>query len=152
MGATASFAATVRAYGNNTGIVVPPEVLEQLGAGRRPAVLVELGGQAFRTTLGAMGGTTLISVSAALRRQTGLGGGDAVQVTLTVADTPREVVVPDDLARALDADPQVRAFFDGLSNSLQRFHVDTVEGARTEQTRQRRVDRAVALFREGRKR
>lgn len=152
MGGTASFAATVRAYGNNTGIVVPPEVLEQLGAGARPAVHVDLGGHTFRTTLGVMGGTTLLSVSAALRRQTGLAGGDAVHVTLTVADTPREVVVPDDLARALDAEPQVRAFFDALSNSLQRFHVDSVEGAKTEATRQRRVDKAVSLFLEGRKR
>jgi len=152
MGATASFATTVQAFGSNCGIVVPPEALEQLGAGARPAVHVDLGGHAFRTTLGVMGGKTLLSVNAALRRQTGLAGGDAVQVTLTVADTPREVVVPDDLAAALDAEPQVRAFFDGLSNSLQRFHVDAVEGAKTEATRQRRVEKAVALFREGKKR
>ena len=152
MGATASFATTVQAYGNNTGIVVPPEVLEQLGAGQRPAVQVDLSGHVFRTTLGVMGGKTLISVSAARRTQTGLTGGDAVQVTLTVDETPREVVVPDDLAAALDAEPPVRAFFDALSNSLQRFHVDTVEGAKTEATRQRRVEKAVALFREGKKR
>jgi len=73
-------------------------------------------------------------------------------VVLTVADTPREVPVPDDLAAALAAEPQAGAFFAGLSNSLQRYHVDAVTGAKAPETRRRRIDRAVALFREGKQR
>ncbi len=60
--------------------------------------------------------------------------------------------VPGDLAAALAEDPQAAAFFSTLSNSLQRYHVDTVTRARTAETRQRRIARAVALFREGKKR
>ncbi|RBY88255.1 hypothetical protein DQ244_16685 [Blastococcus sp. TBT05-19] len=140
------------AVGNNTGIEVPEEVLEQLGAGKRPAVLVDLDGYEYRTTAGVMGGRSMLSVSAAVRKATGLAGGDPVRVTLTVADTPREVDVPDDLAAALAADEQAGTFFAGLSNSLQRFHVDSVTGAKTPETRQRRIDKALTLFREGRKR
>ena len=99
-----------------------------------------------------MGGRYLVSVSAAVRQATGLTGGDPVRVTLTLADAPREVEVPADLAAALAADEQAGAFFATLSNSLQRYHVDTVNGARTTETRQRRIDKAVALFRAGRKR
>ncbi len=147
-----TFETTVAATGNNTGIEVPAELVEELGARRRPPVVVDLDGHAYRSTVAVLGGRYLVSVSAAVRRATGLAGGDPVRVTLTVADTPREVDVPADLAAALAADEQAGAFFATLSNSLQRHHVDTVNGARTAETRQRRIDRAVSLFRAGVKR
>ena len=150
--ASATFETTVTATGNNTGIVVPEEVIEQLGAGKRPAVLVNLNGYEYRTTAGVMGGRHMVSVSAAVRKATGLGGGDPVRITLTVADTPREVTVPDDFAAALAADEQAAAFFAGLSNSMQRYHVDNIAAAKSADTRQRRVDKAIALFREGKQR
>ena len=150
--ASATFETTVTATGNNTGIVVPEEVIEQLAAGKRPAVLVNLNGYEYRTTAGVMGGRHMVSVSAAVRKATGLGGGDPVRVTLTVADTPREVTVPDDFATALAADEQAAAFFAGLSNSMQRYHVDNIAAAKSADTRQRRVDKAIALFREGKQR
>jgi Bacteriocin-protection, YdeI or OmpD-Associated/Domain of unknown function (DUF1905) len=150
--AAVTFETTLSTTGNNTGIEVPDEVIDQLGAGRRPPVAVDLNGHQYRSTVAVMGGRHLVSVSAAVRAATGLSGGDPIRVTLTVADTPREVDVPDDLAAALAADPLARAFFDGLSNSLQRYHVDQVAGAKTAETRQRRIDKAVALFLEGRKR
>jgi uncharacterized protein YdeI (YjbR/CyaY-like superfamily) len=46
----------------------------------------------------------------------------------------------------------VRPFFDGLSNSLQRYHVDQITGAKAAETRLRRIDKAVSLFEEGKKR
>ncbi|MGY1772815.1 YdeI/OmpD-associated family protein [Blastococcus sp. SYSU D00813] len=147
-----TFQTTVTAVGNNTGIEVPAELITELGAGKRPPVLVDLDGYEYRTTVGVMGGRAMVSVSAAVRKATGLAGGDPVTVTLTVADTPREVVVPEDLAAALAADETAGAFFAGLSNSLQRYHCDNVTGAKTPETRQRRVEKAVALFREGRQR
>jgi hypothetical protein len=149
---SATFETTVTAIGNNTGIEVPEEVLEQLGAGKRPPVLVDLGGYEYRTTAGVMGGRSMLSVSAAVRKATGLAGGDPVRVTLTVADTPREVGMPDDLAAALAADEQAGTFFAGLSNSLQRYHVEQVTAAKTPETRSRRIEKALALFREGKKR
>jgi hypothetical protein len=149
---TVTFETTLSARGNNTGIEVPPEVIDQLGAGKRPPVLVDLNGYAYRSTVAVMGGRFLIGVSAAIRAATGLSGGDVIRVTLQVADTPREVVVPDDFAAALAAHEPARSFFDGLANSLQRYHVDTIGAAKTPETRQRRIDKAVALFLEGRKR
>ena len=149
---SATFQTTVTAVGNNTGIEVPEDVLEQLGAGKRPAVLVDLDGYQYRTTAGVMGGRSMLSVSAAVRKATGLAGGDPVRVTLTVAEEPREVDMPDDLAAALAADEQAGSFFAGLSNSLQRYHVEQVTGAKTPETRQRRIEKALALFRDGKKR
>lgn len=147
-----AFDTTLSAFGNNTGIVVPPELIEHLGAGKRPPVTVVVNGHEFRTTVGVMSGQHLVGVSAAIRAVTGLAGGDPVSVTLTLADTPREVTVPDDFASALAAAPGARAFFDGLSNSLQRYHVDAINGAKSADTRQRRIDKSIALFLAGKQR
>jgi hypothetical protein len=149
---TTTFETTLAGSATKTGIVVPPEAVEALGAGRRPPVLVELAGHAYRSTVAVMGGQSMVGVSAAVRTATGLAAGDPVRVTLTLAESPREVDVPPDLAAALAADEVAGVFFAGLSNSLQRYHVDTVTGAKTAETRQRRVERAVELFRSGRKR
>ena len=125
---------------------------ERLAAGRRPPVLVNLNGYEYRNTVGVMNGKHLISVSAAVRAATGLTGGDPVHVTLTVADAPPEVAVPADFAAALAADEQAGAFFGKLSNSLQRYHIDSVTSAKSADTRQRRIDKAIALFRAGKQR
>lgn len=147
-----TFETTVAASGNNTGIVVPDEVIAQLAAGRRPPVLVDVNGYQYRNTVGMMGGKHMIGISAAIRQATGLKGGDPIRVTLTVADTPREVRIPADFAAALAADERASAFFGKLSNSMQRYHVDNVNAAKSAGTRQRRIDKAIALFRDGKQR
>jgi len=147
-----TFQTTVAVTGNNTGIVVPAEAIEQLAAGKRPPVLVNVNGYEYRNTVGVMGGQHMISISSAVRSATGLKGGDPIRVTLTVADAPREVTIPADFAAALAADEQAGAFFAKLSNSLQRYHVDTIAAAKSADTRQRRIDKAIALFRAGKQR
>jgi len=149
---TVSFQTTVAASGNNTGIVVPEEVIEQLAAGKRPPVLVSVNGYEYRNTVGVMGGKHMISISAAVRKATGLKGGDPIDVTLTVADTPRAVTIPADFAAALAADQQAGAFFGTLPVSMQRYHIDAITAAKSADTRQRRIDKAIALFRAGKQR
>ncbi len=150
--ASVTFDTTVAATGNNTGIVVPAGVIGRLGAGKRPPVLVSVNGYEYRNTVGVMGGKHMISISAAIRKATGLAGGDPIQVTLTLADTPQEVNVPDDFAAALAADERAGAFFAALSNSVQRFHVGNITAAKSADTRQRRIGKAIALFRDGKQR
>ncbi len=146
--ATVSFATTLaQEPGKNpTGIVVPPEVIDTLGAGKRPPVQVTVNGYSYRTTIGVMGGRAMIPVSAAIRKATGLSAGDAIHVTVTVDTTPPSVDVPDDLAEAFTANPDAALFFAGLSNSLQRYHVDNINAAKAADTRQRRVEKTINLF------
>ena len=144
-----TFDTSVAASGNNTGVVVPPALIDALGAGQRPPVLVNLNGCEYRTTVGVMRGLHMVGISAAVRSATGLKGGDPIAVTLTVADTPREVLIPTDFAAAMAAQPAAEAFFATLANSVQRFHIDNINGAKTPDTRQRRTDKAVRLFLDG---
>lgn len=122
-------------------------MLEALGAGRCPAVVVTLdGGYTYRSTVGSMGGQFLVPLSAEHRSASGLSAGDEVEVTLEVDALPRELPVPDDLAAAFAA-AGVRAAFDTLSHSRQRQLVDPVEQAKAPETRQRRIDKAVETLR-----
>ena len=147
-----TFDTTVALTGNNTGIVVPEEAIEQLAAGNRPPVLVNVNGYEYRNTVGVMGGKHMISISAAVRQATGLKAGDPIRVNLTVADAPPEVKVPADFAAALAADERASAFFGKLSNSIQRYHIDNINAAKSAETRQRRIDKAIALFLDGKQR
>jgi hypothetical protein len=147
-----TFDTTLSSFGNNTGIEVPAALIEQLGSGKKPAVVVEVNGYTYRSTVGVMGGKHLVPVSSAIRKDTGLAGGDAIHVVLTLATEPRGVDMPDDFAAALAAQPKAKAFFESLSNSLQRYHVDNITGAKAADTRQRRVDKAIELFLAGKQR
>ena len=147
-----SFETTLRSFGNNTGIEVPPELIDQLDSGKSPAVVVNVNGYEYRNTVGVRSGTFLISLSAAVRKATGLKGGDPIAVTITLAEGPRPVDMSEDFGSALDANPEARTFFDGLSNSLQRYHCDNINGAKTDETRQRRIAKAVDLFLAGKSR
>ena len=132
------------------GIEVPPEVVEALGAGKRPPVRVTLNGYTYRNTVAVMGGTYMIGVSNEHRTASGLKGGDVVDVDLELDTAPREVSVPADLDAALDAEPAARATFDRLSYSNKSWHTLQVEGAKTDETRQRRIAKSIAALREGR--
>jgi len=133
-----------------TGMRVPPEIVEELGQGKRPAVRVTIGGYTYRSTVAPMGGNFMLPVSAEVREQAGVAAGDEVDVVIELDTEPREVAVPSDFAEALDGDAEARRFFDGLSYSNKRRIVMGIEDAKTPETRQRRIDKAVSALREGR--
>jgi hypothetical protein len=151
------FRATLQLHGRTaTGIVVPPEVVESLGAGRRPPVRVTLhasdGPYTYRSTVAPMGGENLVGVSAEHRAAAGVSAGDELEVELEHDTEPRVVEVPEDLASALAEDPDARRFFDGLSYSHQRAYAEWVASAKKPETRAARVGQATQMLREGRKR
>ena len=88
------FRTTIAQSGKNaTGIPVPDEVVEELGGGRRPAVTVKVNGYTYRSSIAAMGGGSMISLSSEHREKSGLAGGDEVEVELELDAAPREVDV-----------------------------------------------------------
>jgi hypothetical protein len=135
-----------------TGIQVPDEVVEALGAGRRPAVRVTINGFTYRSTVAVVGGRYMVGVSAENRAGAGVAGGDEVDVDVELDTAPREVDVPPDLTAALAAEPEAMRTFEGLSYSNKSWHVLQVTGAKTEETRQRRIARSVDALKQGRAR
>jgi hypothetical protein len=135
-----------------TGIRVPDEIVEALGSGRRPAVKITMRGFTYRSTVAVVSGQFMVGVSAENRAGAGVAGGDEVDVEIELDSAPREVTVPADFAAALDAEPNARRTFDGLSYSKKSSHVLSIEGAKTDETRQRRIAKSVETLREGRAR
>ena len=126
------------------------EVVAGLGSSRKPAVVVMINGYSYRTTVATMGGRFLIPVSGEVRDKARVAAGDEVEVTLALDTAPREVVVPEDFRVALDQDAAARTFFDGLSYSNKRRIVMPIDDAKTAETRQRRIDKAVERLGAGR--
>jgi hypothetical protein len=133
------FSTTLLQMGNNTGIEVPTDVLDALGAGKRPAVVVTVNGYEYRSTVASMGGKYLLPFSAERRSESGIGGGDPIEVELTVDTAPRVVEVPDDLRAALDGSPAAAAAWEKLAPSNKKAHVTSVLGAKAAETRSRRI-------------
>jgi Domain of unknown function (DUF1905)/Bacteriocin-protection, YdeI or OmpD-Associated len=146
-----TFRATIQQTGKTAcGIEVPEAVITALGGSKRPAVTVTLDGYTYRSTVAPMGGGWWVGVNADHREASGLKAGDEVQVTLELDTAPRVLEVPPELAAALDADPQAKAFFDGLSYSNRSVFTLSVEGTSNPETKARRVEKAIGLMREGR--
>lgn len=136
------------AGGNNVGIVVPEDVVLGFDRGKRVPVVVTIdGGYSYRNTISSMKGQYLISFNAETRAATGKGAGDEIEVTLEVDDAPRTVEVPAALAEALAADPVAEKAWSALSYSKQRAHAQSIDSAKSEETRARRVQNTMSALR-----
>src|SRR6267143_199516 len=133
-----------------TGIQVPAKIVESLGSGKRPKVRVTINGYTYRSSVAPMGGRFMLGVSAEVRDRAGVAGGDMLDVEIELDTAPREVSVPPDFAAALKRDADAKRFFDGLSYSKKQWFVLSIEGAKTAETRQRRITNAMSRLHEGR--
>ena len=136
----------VRSGKTATGIEVPAEIVASLGQSKRPPVRVTINGHTYRSTVAVMGGVFMVGVSAENRERAGVAGGDEVDVELEVDTAPRVVTVPADFADALDRNPGAKEHFDSLSYSHKQAYVLSVESAKTAETRQRRIAKAISAL------
>lgn len=130
------------------GIVVPAEVVERLGKGKRPPVEVTVGAHQWRSTVARMGGEFLVGIAKEHRAPAGLTGREAeIEVTLALDTAPRTVELPSDLAEAL-REAELFEAFRRLAPSAQKEHVRQISTAKAEATRARRITKAVDAARE----
>ena len=134
------------------GFAVPEDVVLSLGKGKRPPVNVTINGYTYRSTVAPMGGRYLIGVSAENRAAAGVRGGETHDIELSLDSAPREVALPADFAAALASEPAAQRTFDALSPSNKGYHTALIEGAKSDETRQRRIEKSIAALREGRAR
>jgi hypothetical protein len=134
----------------STGIRVPEAVVEALGKSRKPPVTVNVNGHTWRSSIAFMGGEFWLGISAENRAAAGVSAGDEIEVDVELDTQPRELEIPADVAEALEREPEAKRYFETLSYSNKRRHILAIEGAKAAETRQRRIDKSVAMFREGR--
>jgi hypothetical protein len=132
------------------GIEVPPEVVAALGQTKRPPVRVTINGYTYRSTVAVLGGRFMIGVSNEVRAASGVAAGDEVEVELELDTAPREVSVPAELAREISRDAAAGKAFEALSYSKKRLIVDPVANAKTPETRDRNIAKALSSLRQQR--
>lgn len=132
-----------------TGIHIPDAVIQALAHGKRPPVTVTINGYSYRSTVAVMDGRFMAGVNAEVRAAAGVGGGDTVLVDIAFDAAPRILDVPSELREQLNEHPAIAALFDSLSYSNQLRLVAPIASAQTSATRDRNIDKALALLRTG---
>ena len=130
------------------GIEVPAEVVSALGSTKRPAVRVTINGHTYRSTVAVLGARFMMGVSAEVRAAAGVAAGEQVEVEMEHDTAPREVAVPPALTNELAGDAAARQRFEALSYSKKRLLVDPIANAKTEETRQRNLAKAMTQLRD----
>jgi uncharacterized protein YdeI (YjbR/CyaY-like superfamily) len=92
----------------------------------------------------------MVGVNADNRAAAGVAAGDELEVDIELDTEPREVAAPPELAEVLEGDAGAKQFFEGLSYSRKRLFTAPIEQAKTAETRQRRLDKALEALRERR--
>ena len=129
---------------NATGIRIPPEVIAELGAGKKPRVKVTLNGSySYSYTVAVMGGEYMIGFNQERREASGIQPGQEIEVTLELDTAPQVIELPDDLAAALAEKPGARAAFDASAPSARKEFVRQVTEAKAADTRARRIAKIV---------
>lgn len=132
-----------------TGFTIPEGIVEGFSQGKRPPVRVTINGYTYRNTVAVMGGQYMIGVAAEHREKAGISAGDVITVELALDTEPRVVVMPDDLAQALATHAAARAHYERLSYTNRKEIVRSIEEAKSDATRQRRIAKAVETLRDG---
>ncbi len=97
-----TFHTTILQTGKNTvGIQVPEEIIEKLGAGKRPLVRVTINKYTYRSAVAVMDGKYMISFNSEHRKASGVQGGDEADVILELDLEPRTVEILKELKDAL---------------------------------------------------
>ncbi len=144
--ATARFRATLRESGSGGGghlIEVPDDVVEALGGKGRTPVRVTFDGVPYRGSIVRYGGMTMIGVTKAIIAKAGVSVGDTLDVVAENDDSPREVGVPEDLAKALRSERLTTAW-ESLSFTRRKELATGIAGAKRPETRAKRLEQAIA--------
>ncbi|MBV9336363.1 MAG: DUF1905 domain-containing protein [Solirubrobacterales bacterium] len=136
--------------GPAAAVVLDDEQVAAIGEGaKRFPVRATVNNYTWRTTVTRMRGEFLLGLNREVRESAGVKAGDNVEVAIELDTDPREVEIPEPLARALSADPDAQAAFERLAFTHRKEYARWVGEAKREETRDRRVTRALQMLREG---
>jgi hypothetical protein len=139
--------------GGGALVEIPFPVRDVFGTGGQVRVKATFDGHPYRGSLAPMGGGVhILGIRKDVREAIGKDVGDRVHVVIELDTEPREVVIPKELAAALEAHDDVAASFSALSYTHRREFAEWVAEGKRDETRERRAARAIELIREGRTR
>jgi hypothetical protein len=144
------FRAVVSGSGSRTFIALPFDPNEVWGVKRRHHVAGRINGCGVRGPLGSDGTGYFLPLGAAWRRDNGVEAGSEVDVELSPEGPQGERLAPD-VAEALEAEPEAKAYFEALATFYRNTYVKWIESAKRPETRSARISEMVELLRAGKK-
>lgn len=130
----------VTIYREGSACYIPVEFDPKAVFGKiRAPVKVTLNGYTYRSTIASMCGIVGIPLRKSNREAARLVGGERIEVTIELDAEPREVEIPDDLARALRAKTARLKKWQSLSFTRRREMAESIENAKKPETRARRL-------------
>ena len=124
---TVTYTTLVIGDGNHASLHIPDSVLAELGANRRAPLKVTINGHTYRSTATGVGGECRVVFPSRDRAVAGVKSGDIVTVTLELETGHREVIIPEELAAALQ-ESGFRDVFESMPYSHRKEYVRWVEG------------------------
>ncbi|MBS1880887.1 MAG: DUF1905 domain-containing protein [Actinobacteria bacterium] len=145
-----AFETTLEPRGPAAAVVLDEEQVAAVGEGAKSfPVRATVNGHSWGGRVSRMRGEFLLGLNREVRTAAGVEAGEKVAVELELETAERTVEVPAALAAALEADPAAKAGFDGLAHSHRKEYARWIAEAKKEETRERRVAKALALLRDG---
>jgi len=132
-----------------TAVFHPPFDAEKVfGTRGRVPVKGTINKAPFRSSLMNMGTGHCMVVNRQLRDAARCKAGDTVDVVMERDTEKRVMKVPKYLKEIIGADPKIAFIWEKLSYTHQKEYVQWVEDAKKPETRQRRIEKMMAVLRE----
>lgn len=147
---TQRFNTTVAKSGTGAYVVIPFDPDAVWGAKDRHYVAGSIGDHRFRGCIESDGTPCILPIGAAWLRDNDVGGGANVEVILGPDGHQIDTISPD-IAVALKAEPQARAFFESVAPFYRNNYIRWIESARRPETRSGRIAEMVKLLKAGKK-
>lgn len=136
--------------GPAAAVVLNEEQVATVGEGaKRFPVRATVNGYTWRGSVARMKGEFLLGLNREVREAAAVEAGDEVAVEIALDTEERTVEVPPALAAALTADPAAKAAYDGLAYTHRKEFARWIDEAKKEETRERRVAKAIEMLHEG---
>ncbi|MGB6676326.1 MAG: YdeI/OmpD-associated family protein [Terriglobales bacterium] len=146
------FKVKVEGRGTSVSWLNPPfDVVEVFGTRARVAVRGTINGFPFRSSLMPMGGCHGMPINQALRKGAGVEDGDTISVVMERDDAERTVEVPAILKKELAKNKTAQANWEELSFTSQKEIALSINGAKQEETRARRLAKVTDILKTGKK-
>ena len=144
------FKTTITKIGARTFIAPPFNPNEIWGVKGRHYITGTVNGYGVRGSLGSDGKQYFLPLGAVWRRDSGLDAGDTVNVTLS-PEGPQSENLSTDVAEALEAEPQAKAFFESLATFYRNTYIKWIESAKRPETRAACIKEMIGLLKANKK-
>ncbi|KAA3613758.1 MAG: DUF1905 domain-containing protein [Calditrichaeota bacterium] len=132
-------------------VKIPFDVEKVFGKKRVP-IKATFNGVKYRGTLVRMGSPEhILIIRKDIRAQIDKQPGDQIEVTIEEDTAPRVVTIPEDLQKLLTENPAAKANFEKQSYTHQKEYVNWIEEAKRQETRARRLAKAIQMLKDGKK-